>query len=127
MHGTSVWSRFFAGALTIWFGLVMAAPVVLHSCPQALASRGSAAPMAMPDHHGSHHSSMPSDRAPKDCTCLGLCRGPAPAVLPQAAVGPIAVILPVPAGPAAVAMPVLPGALPEHSQPFATAPPLPQA
>jgi hypothetical protein len=127
MRGTSGWSRFLAGALTIWFGLVMAAPVVLHSCPQALASRGSAAPMAMPDHHGSHHPSMPSDRAPKDCTCLGLCRGPAPAVLPQAAVGPIAVILPVPAGPAAVAMPVLPGALPEHSQPFATAPPLPQA
>jgi hypothetical protein len=127
MHGTSGWSRCLAGVLTIWFGLVMAAPVVLHTCPQALATRNSSPAMAMHAHHGSHHPSVPSDRAPKECTCLGLCRGPAPALVPRATVGPIAVLLPLAAGPTAAWAPGLPAALPEHNQPFATAPPLPQA
>ena len=121
------WSRSLAGVLTIWFGLVMAAPIVLHSCPQALASRKRSVAMVMPAHHGSHHSSMPGDRAPKDCTCLGTCAGPTPAVLPRAVVGPMAALLPLAAVASAASAPVLFPSLPDHRQPFATAPPLPQA
>jgi len=121
------WSRSLAGALTVWFGLVMAAPIVLHGCPQALASRGRSVAMVMPAHHGSHHSSTPGDRAPKDCTCLGTCAGPTPAVLPRAAVGPMAALFPLVAASASAVVPVLPPTRPDHHQPFATAPPLPQA
>jgi hypothetical protein len=127
MHGTSSWSRLLAGVLAIWFGLVMAAPVVLHHCPQEMASQAVSGTMAGHAHHASHHSSMPGDRAPNDCTCLGQCRGPVPAVLPRATIGPVAEVLPVADGTTFPVALVLPVALPDHHQPFATAPPLPQA
>ena len=121
------WSRFLAGALTVWFGLVMAAPVVLHTCPQALSTRGASGHSGMHEHHASHSAPSRNPQAPKDCTCLGQCRGPAPAALPRAVTVPSAASLQVAAGPLMSATPDRPSALPDHTQPFATAPPLPQA
>jgi len=123
----SGWSRFLAGALTAWFGLMMAAPVVLHTCPQGLATRGASAHAGMHDHHGSHSAPTQNERAPKDCTCLGQCRGPAPATLPRTVVGPTAAPLQVAERSVTLPSAVLPSTIPEHAQPFATAPPLPQA
>jgi len=126
MH-RSGWSRLLAGALTAWFGLVMAAPMVLHACPQALATRGASAHAGMHDHHGTHSTPTQNERAPKDCTCLGQCRGPAPAALPRAVVGPTAAPLRVAEHSGAVSPAVRLPTAPDHIQPFATAPPLPQA
>jgi hypothetical protein len=123
----SGWSRFLAGALTIWFGLVMAAPLVLHSCPQALATRSASGHAGMHEHHASHSSSSRNPQAPKECTCLGQCRGPVPATLPRAVTAPNAAAPQVAAGPTMPAETDRPTSLPDHTQPFATAPPLPQA
>jgi hypothetical protein len=117
-------SRFLGGVLALWFGLVMAAPAVLHGCPKALAAE------AAPDAHRTtaprdhHHPTDQEHGTPKGCQCLGSCAVATPAVVTSAAAVPVAVLTPV----FTVAMPHPLAAalrpLPDHSQPFAMAPPL---
>jgi hypothetical protein len=122
MRATRWWSRALAGALTVWFGLVMAAPAVLHSCPMMLASASAAAGM---EHggHGTRHGSGQQGNLPTNCQCLGSCIVSAPAMLAPPTTVPVAIVAPlVPdALPPVAAIAVTPAA--EHLQPFATAPP----
>lgn len=120
----SVWSRSLAGVLAVWFGLVMAAPAVLHSCPKGMADRAVAE--AAPDHahHGAQHSDQRSPEAPTNCQCLGSCAVSTQAVLLGGITVPFALTTPMAAEglPATADVAVVPRI--DHSQPFATAPPL---
>lgn len=122
MRNGRMWSRSLAGALAVWFGLVMAAPAVLHSCPKSVASAGTAGDEHA--HHGAQHSDDGAPTVPTECRCLGSCAVSTPAVLPDAPSTPAAVIaiLPVDLLRATAFLPVPPQR--DHVQPFATAPPL---
>lgn len=125
MHGSRRWSRAFAGALTVWFSLVMAAPAVLHSCPSAVAA-AAAAESAAGDHasHRAHQAPAHDDGAPVDCRCLGSCALTAPVVLPTGgavlpASAPVILEAAAPYADHSVIIAPL-----DHLRPFATAPPL---
>jgi len=110
--------------LAAWFGLVMAAPAVLHSCPMVMAAASADATGEAHAHHGAGHAGHQRPEAPTPCQCLGSCAVASPLLLAGATTIPVAVhaprptdIRPSPAGLAAVQ------SFP-HAQPFATAPPL---
>lgn len=111
--------------MTVWFGLVMAAPAILHSCPQAMA-RLAVAAEAADGHadHGAHHAGHQDKNRPSDCRCLGSCAMAAPAALPAGTI--IAMVVPTPVSTRAplIAAGVTVGSTPDHSQPLATAPPI---
>lgn len=118
------WSRFFAGVMTVWFGLIMAAPAVLHSCPRAMASIAAADAGDAHAAHRPHHSGHQDQDTPADCQCLGSCALSAPPALTASSTLAVAVLAPgsdhalLASAEAATAL------LPDHLQPFATAPPL---
>jgi hypothetical protein len=108
--------------LGLWFGLVMAAPAVLHACPQTLAA-ASAADVSDSHAHAGHHPGPQHEPAPAECRCLGTCVVSAPAPLTPAASIPAAIL-----APAVQAAILSTSGLPldsfrEHERPFATAPP----
>lgn len=117
------WSRSLAGVMALWFGLVMAAPAILHSCPKAMASVAAAGPGEEHAAHGAHHSSHQNQDAPLDCRCLGSCALASVAAIPSPTITPVAVAPTTsPDGPPiaaqATAVPH-----PDHLNPFSTAPP----
>lgn len=123
MHGSRRGSRALAGALTVWFSLVMAAPAILHSCPSAVAAAAAGAASDAHAAHRAHQAPAHDDGAPVDCRCLGSCALAAPVPLPTGGA-----VLPTP--PPVTSVDALP--YPDHSaliapvdhlQPFATAPP----
>jgi len=120
------WTRALAGIMVVWFGLVMAAPALLHSCPQAMSNSGMAAAMAGGGHahHGADHPGHPVPSAPINCQCLGSCAVSTAAVLPGLTTVPMANVLPTPARELSAATEVVAPVQVDHSQPFATAPPL---
>lgn len=123
MYRTGVWSRLLAGALAAWFGVVMAAPAVLHSCPRAMASASVDVEVDGHAGHGGHHAGHQEGSSSTECQCLGSCAVSPPAVLPSAETGLVAGLEPV--GPHEVS-PTRDAVLliqPDHLQPFATAPP----
>ena len=124
MRRNRFWPRFFAGVMTVWFGLVMAAPAILHSCPQAMATMAAAAETAEGHaDHGAHHFDHQDKHGPSECRCLGSCAISAPAPLPAGAI--VAMVVPAPVSPRAplTAGDVPAGLTPDHAQPLATAPP----
>ena len=117
------WSRSLAGVMALWFGLVMAAPAILHSCPKAMASAASAGAGGEHAVHGAHHSDHQNPDAPVDCQCLGSCASASVAALPSKTIAAVAVLSPAshdgpPIAAEAVAVPH-----PDHLNPFSTAPP----
>ena len=124
MHRQRSWTRLVAGALAVWFGLVTAAPAVLHGCPRAMAEAASTTDGSTEHHHhgGSDQTSNPS-QVPGGCTCLGTCATATAAVLANAPEIPAGVERPHASG--AIATPVErnPATTPAHARPFATAPP----
>jgi len=115
-------ARFLSAAMLVWFGLLMAAPAVLHSCPQAVAGAGfddGGGHAAHAEHERGHHTPDP----PGDCRCLGSCAAASMAIVPGGATVPLAVLDPdarrLLSAPAPFA--VMPPR--DHVQPFATAPP----
>ncbi|HMU60886.1 MAG TPA: hypothetical protein PKA66_03815 [Gemmatimonadales bacterium] len=125
MRRMSVWSRSLAGVLAVWFGLVMAAPALLHSCPRGLAGAAMAGAGEGHAHHRAQHSDQRSPEAPTNCQCLGSCAVSTPAVLSGGTTVPFALTAPLSAEglPATADVAAIPRI--DHSQPFATAPPLP--
>ncbi len=124
MRTIGFWSRSLSGALALWFGLDMAAPAILHACPTALATESSASPGAGHAPHGANHSAGRGQESPTECRCLGTCTVSTPASLPTSTPGLVAVLTPTDVGamPVHAAAAVAPRS--DHSQPFATAPPL---
>ena len=124
MHPRQRWSRSLAGVMTVWFGLVMAAPAVLHSCPRAMANIAAADAGDAHAAHRPHHSGHQDQDPPADCQCLGSCALSASPALTASSTLTVAVLAPVSdhalfaTAEAATALP------PDHLQPFATAPPL---
>lgn len=119
------WTRLGAGALTVWFGLVTAAPAVLHGCPRAMAE---AATAEAPDAGAHHHHGAPGQQGqssdlPDQCACLGTCALAAAAVLAAAPAVPAPVELPHAGGARAVPADLAPASTSAHLLPFATAPP----
>jgi len=112
--------------MAVWFGLVMAAPAILHSCPQAMANQAAAAE-AGSGHaaHGAHHSDHQDTHGPTNCRCLGSCAISAAAALPAGTTTAMDVPAPSPSRPLLAAADVAVRLTPDHAQPLATAPPLP--
>lgn len=123
MHRRGTGPRFMAGALALWFGLVTAAPAVLHGCPRALVEAAAGAAEA-PAHH--HHGAPAGQdtRLPQECTCLGTCATAGLATLPTPLELPAPLLLPSADGAIASAAAIPPATTPAHTRPFATAPPL---
>lgn len=122
-------TRVVAGALALWFGLVAAAPAVLHGCPRAIAEAGAAdqgvpAAPAAHHHHGAPAGSDQGSGLPQPCTCLGTCATAAAAVLARAPELPALVVLPQAGGAISAAPDSAASHTPAHARPFATAPPL---
>ena len=110
----------------VWFGLIMAAPAILHSCPQAMANPAAATETgAGHAAHGAHHSDHQDKHGPTNCRCLGSCAVSAAAALPAGATSAAVVPAPASSRPLLAAADVAVRLTPDHSQPFATAPPLP--
>jgi hypothetical protein len=126
MRANRGWARAFAGVMVVWFGLVMAAPALLHSCPQAMSNSTMAEAMSGGGHagHGAEHSGHPVPGAPVNCQCLGSCAVSTAALLPGPTTIPMANVTPIPARELSAATDVVAALQPDHSQPFATAPPL---
>jgi hypothetical protein len=122
MRTMGFWSRSLSGVLALWFGMVMAAPAILHACPRALAAESNTDAHAAHEHH--HHPGSQDTGAPKECRCLGTCAVSTAAVLTPSTPIPVAILTPVFVSvlPQAAAQSFRP--LPDHSRPFATAPPL---
>jgi len=120
----SVWSRSLAGALAIWFGLVMAAPALLHSCPRGLAGAAMAGAGEGHAQHGAQHSDQRGPEAPTKCQCLGSCAVSTPAVLSGGTTVPFVLAAPLSAEGLPATADVAAILRGDHSQPFATAPPL---
>ncbi|HRZ09964.1 MAG TPA: hypothetical protein P5319_08685 [Gemmatimonadales bacterium] len=123
MRSMGYWSRSLAGGMALWFGLVMAAPAILHSCPKAMASAAAAG--AGDEHavHGAHHPDHQNQDAPADCQCLGSCALASVAAIPSPTIADVAVSPPSshhgePIAAEAAAVPH-----PDHLNPFSTAPP----
>lgn len=123
MRTMGMWSRTLAGLLGLWFGLVMAAPAILHACPQSLAA-ASASDAPDSHAHAGHHSGPQHERAPTECRCLGTCAVSAPASLARSASIPVAVVTPATRSAIVSAAGVASESAPEHARPFATAPPI---
>jgi hypothetical protein len=119
----SIWSRSLAGALAVWFSLVMAAPALLHSCPRDMAGMAVAGAGEGHAHHGAQHSDDRRPEAPTNCQCLGSCAVSSPAVLSSGTVVPVALIAPLSAVVLSATTDVAVILQIEHSRPFATAPP----
>ncbi len=119
-------TRVVAGALALWFGLVAAAPAVLHGCPRAIAEAGAADPGAAVAHH--HHGAPAGQdeqsKLPTPCTCLGTCATSAAAVLARAPELPATIVIPESGGAISAAPDSAASHTPAHARPFATAPPL---
>jgi len=116
--------RLLAGSLAVWFGMVTAAPAVLHDCPRALAAAaGQEQAPAAHHHHGAPAQPDTPSQLPGQCTCLGTCATAALAVLPSSP--PIPVLTTSPSADGAIDGPagIVPSTLPDHALPFATAPP----
>ena len=126
MRTMGFWSRSLAGVLGLWFGLVMAAPAILHACPQSLAA-ASAADAPDSHAHGGHHSAPQDERAPTECRCLGTCAISAPASLTPPASIPAAVLTPASRALILSTSGIAFELILEHARPFATAPPSPTA
>lgn len=120
----SGWSRSLAGVLAVWFGLVMAAPALLHSCPRGLASAAMAGAGEGHAHHSARHSGHRSPEAPTRCQCLGSCAVSTTAVLSGGATVPVPATAPLSAEGLPATADVAAIVRMDHSQPFATAPPL---
>ena len=122
MRTMGFWSRSLAGVLGLWFGLVMAAPAILHACPQSLAASVSDASESHAA-HGSHSSGAQKNGAPAECRCLGTCAVSTSAVLAPAAAVPLAALTLAPP----TSIPSTSGTVldsrQDHTRPFATAPP----
>jgi hypothetical protein len=110
--------------MAFWFGLVMAAPAILHACPTALATQSATAADAEHGSHGADHSAGQGQDSPTECQCLGTCAVSVPALLATSAGSPVAVLTPTDAGATPVLAAVVIASRSDHSQPFATAPPL---
>lgn len=122
MRAVRSWSRSLSGVLGLWFGLVMAAPAILHACPQSLAAASVAE--APPAHaHGGHHSAPQHERAPTECRCLGTCAVAALASLTTPASIPVAILAPATRIAIRSTAGVAFDSTTEHARPFATAPP----
>jgi hypothetical protein len=124
MRTMSGWSRSLAGVLAVWFGLVMAAPALLHSCPKGLTGAAMTGAGEGHAHHGAGHSDHRSPEAPTRCQCLGSCAVSTSAVLSGGTTVPVAVPAPLSAEALPATADVAAIARMDHSQPFATAPPL---
>ena len=122
MRTTGFWSRSLSGVLGLWFGLVMAAPAILHACPQSLAASVADASESHAG-HGSHQSEAQHDGAPAECRCLGTCAVSAPAVLAPAAAVPVAVLTLAPRSIIPSTLGAVLDSRQNHTRPFATAPP----
>jgi len=125
MRTKRVWSRSFAAAMAVWFGLVMAAPAFLHSCPQAMASVAAAAD-AGEGHaaHRAHHSDGQDKNRPIDCQCLGSCAVSTAAALPAGTTTATVIRTLSSSRPLLATAGAAVRLTPDHSQPLATAPPL---
>lgn len=112
--------------MAVWFGLLMAAPAILHSCPQAMANMA-AATEAGAGHaaHGAHHSDHQDTHGPTNCRCLGSCAVSAAAALPAGTTTATVIRTLSSTRPLPAAADVAVRLTPDHSQPLATAPPLP--
>jgi hypothetical protein len=124
MGKVSIWSRSLAGALAVWFSFVMAAPALLHSCSRDVASMVVTGAGAGHAHDGARHSDHRSPEAPTRCQCLGSCAVSTSAVLSGGTTVPVAVTAPLSAEALPATADVVALARMDHSQPFATAPPL---
>lgn len=125
MDRPGVGTRLTAGALAFWFGLVSAAPAMLHACPRVLAeSAAQGAPASTHHHHGESSGSSQQTGLPQECTCLGTCATAGLAALPAATALPVAVVLPSSGGAIQQSSHLDPATPPAHLRPFATAPPL---
>jgi hypothetical protein len=122
MRTMGFWSRSLSGVLGLWFGLVMAAPAILHACPQSLAA-ASAADAPVSHVHGGHHSGSQHGPAPAECRCLGTCAVSAPASLAPAASIPAAIVTALLQAAILSTSEVPFDSILEHARPFATAPP----
>lgn len=123
MRSTRSWSRSFAGLMALWFGLVMAAPAILHSCPKAMASVATAGAGEEHAAHGVHHSDQPDQDAPVGCQCLGSCALASVAAIPSPAAAAVAVSPPVSHDSPPIAAEAAAVPHPDHLNPFSTAPP----
>lgn len=124
MRATGFCSRFLAGVLTLWFGLVMAAPAILHACPTSLAADSATGAQGEHAPHGAHrHPTGQNSNAPTDCRCLGTCAASSPAVLPPVPAVPLAVLAPTDEGAASLNTGAVGFLRADHLQPLATAPP----
>jgi len=113
--------------MTVWFGVVTAAPAVLHECPRAMAAEASGVmPEGQPG-HAAHHQTGGDDRALVQCQCLGSCAVAGPAVVPVTAGLLVAILAPTNDRPLRVGPSPAPAQQPDYLQPFANPPPLPQA
>lgn len=117
------WSRSLAGVMALWFGLVMAAPAILHTCPKAMASDGSAGAGGEHAVHGAHHSDHQDQDAPVECQCLGSCALASVAVVPSPTIAAVAVSAPSSHVGARIAAEATAVPHPDHLNPFSTAPP----
>ena len=117
------WSRSLAGVMALWFGIVMAAPAILHSCPKAMAS--AAATGAGGEHaaHGVHHSDHQNQDAPVNCQCLGSCALASVAAVPSPTIAAVAVSPPASHAGPPIAAEATAVPHPDHLNPFSTAPP----
>lgn len=122
MRTMAFWSRSLAGVLGLWFGLVMAAPAILHACPQSLAAASAAGAPESHAHEG-HHSAPESKRLPTECRCLGTCAVSAPASLTPPPSVPVAVVTPAPRATILHTTGIVFDSVREHVRPYATAPP----
>jgi hypothetical protein len=125
------WFRTVAATLTIWLGLVMAGPTLVHACPMhdAVVIASSESPHAngpSDEHaHGDHGVAAPSegdDHGAECCTCLGDCGAPTIAWTGLASFAVPSRPLAAPRREAAPDDARLPGA-PDHLIPFANGPP----
>ena len=123
MRSMGYCSRSFAGVMALWFGLVMAAPAVLHSCPKAMANVAASGAGRNHAVDGVHHSDHQDQDAPVDCQCLGSCALASVAAIPSPTTAAMAMSPPSshdgpPIAAEAAAVPQ-----PDHLNPFSTAPP----
>ena len=123
MRSMGYWSRSVAAGMALWFGLVMAAPAILHSCPKAVASAAAAGSGNAHASHGAQHPDHQDQDAPTDCQCLGSCALASVAAIPSPTTAAMAGSPPSshdgpPISAAAAAVPQ-----PDHLNPFSTAPP----
>jgi hypothetical protein len=109
--------------MAVWFGLVMAAPAILHSCPKQVSSAAAAAAGEEHAAHGVHHSDHQDQDAPVSCQCLGSCALASVAAVPSpgAAVMAVSPLSSHDGSTIAAEAPAVPG--PDHLNPFSTAPP----